>query len=239
MNGVLVGSDIELVGTLIPPDETPSELLWQEWVTELNALPPKGVRHDMGDGFWAHSDGLAAEYGFEPTNSFDEFMHRLDDGAARLEDIVGDLYAPETMDVSAIINSDWAEPLLEIGCAPDMTIWDRGHGDRPHVRNVPIGVLKGNTRELGGHVHIALPPNVRRSRDLTCLFIRELNDEVFPIANPSGIPHGWYRQPMVFRVKEYGIEYRSLGADALFGDDRHDILATVFDVTNTWWRVYG
>jgi hypothetical protein len=203
----------------------------------LSAIPDKGNRLDMGDGYWTHRDGVCAEYGFEPTTSLDQFMTSIDEGLSRCEQaLCHTLYPVSQFDVSAIIDEPWAEDMLEMGCAPDYLATPDLTMMR---RNVPSRVRREPTREGSGHIHISLPPPYVGNQELLCQFIRELDDVVYPLAaSDQGITaRSWYRRRYVFRPTSYGVEYRTLGAGALFAPNAEMFLGLVFDMVHRVWEV--
>lgn len=234
-NARKVGSDIELFGT---PMDAPHDLMWwSNWMQTLSAIPDKGTRLDLGDGYWTHRDGLSAEYGFEPTTSLDQFMMRLSTGKRLVESTLGhELYAVTSLDVSAIIHEPWAESLLDMGCSPDYLATDSLQMVR---RSVPSRVRREPRRECGGHIHISLPDPFIQDRALQCQFVRELDSVVHPLAAADmGITaRSWYRRRNVFRPTAYGIEYRTLGAGALFAPNAELFLGLVFDMVHSVWEV--
>jgi len=236
VNERLVGSDMELMPAFVMYNAI-SDDSWQAWSELLGNLPPKGERLDLHDGYWAHRDGLAAEYGFAPTPSLDEFMHRIREGKARTQTAVGyDLHAMDSFDVTSLVGQRWATRLLDIGCMPDFTVLPNGTTVR---RSVPPSVRSATVRECGGHIHISLPPPFLDSPELTAQFITELDDVVYPMVM-DGVNVGqgsWYRRRRVFRPTPYGVEYRSLGASALLATNAESYLSLVFDMVASVWEV--
>ena len=231
-NARKVGSDVELFGSLMPP----STMWWAQWMDTLSAIPDKGERADLGDGYWTHRDGLSAEYGFEPTTSLDQFMHKLEQGKARVENTLGHpLYAVTSLDVTSLMAEPWAEKLLDMGCQPDYLATDSLDMMK---RNVPTRVRREPRRECGGHIHISLPEPYIQDEGLMCQFIRELDGVVYPLAaSDQGITgRSWYRRRYVFRPTPYGVEYRTLGAGALFAPNAEMFLGLVFDMVHSVWE---
>ena len=237
-NARLVGSDVELMDGMVTGGYV-SDIAagWKTWSGILEGLPPKGERLDLGDGYWAHRDGLSAEYGFEPTTSLDQFMGRLQYGKLKVEESLGyPLVAVDSFDVSPIVGLPWAADYLDIGCQPDFYATPQ-RGIRR--RSVPPDVRNGNTRECGGHIHISLPPPFLEARDMMNQFVIELDAVVYPLAIGAIEPSAtsWYRKRRVFRPTPYGIEYRSLGAAALLADDAEVYLSLLFDMVASAWEV--
>jgi hypothetical protein len=233
-NARKVGSDIELFGS---PATIPSVEWWSNWIGTLGGIPDKGARLDLGNGYWTHRDGVSAEYGFEPTTSLDQFMTSIHDGKRLVEQVLEhELHPVLDFNVSAIIEEPWAEQVLEMGCQPDFVATERLRMIR---RNVPPDVRRQAVRECGGHIHISLPPPYVNNAELCCQFIRELDSVVYPLAatERSMGTGSWYRRRYIFRPTPYGVEYRTLGADALFAPNAEMFLGLVFDMATSVWEV--
>ena len=233
-NARKVGSDIELFGTRAAAFDP---MWWAQWMKTLSAIPSKGERLDLGDGYWTHRDGVSAEYGFEPTTNLDQFMDSLHTGKELVEDALAHpLYPVTILDVTAIIDEPWAEDMLNMGCQPDYLATDSLHMIQ---RSVPSRVRREPRRECGGHIHISLPDPYIHDVELQCQFVRELDSVVYPLAaGDMGITaRSWYRRRNVFRPTPYGIEYRTLGAGALFAPNAEMFLGLVFDMVHSVWEV--
>ena len=111
------------------------------------------------------------------------------------------------------------------GCSPDMR-------DGEYRRHVPRSVKRRALREAGAHFHFQLRPDIRDTiyfhnevengrrikewresgtyvRDM----VREISNELALFhqwEHPNEMP--WYRVPGTYRLKPYGLEYRSIGA---------------------------
>ena len=231
----LVGSDIELVGSNVYPHFTKDA--WDAWLTGLDVLPEKGIRADLEDGYWAHKDGLSAEYGFEPATELDQFMTHIEEGKRRLERVVGTtLMALDVFDISPLVRLPDYAAVINMGCQPDWLALPDGRMRKrtvtPRIRQLPV-------RESGGHIHVSLPPPFLDSPVLMTQFVGELDDSVFPLL-PMDLQSReptWYRRRRVFRPTTYGIEYRTLGAEALFGPVTELIMTQVFNLADRAWEV--
>jgi len=97
---------------------------------------------------------------------------------------------------------------LDIGCDPDFDGYAR---DTTIPRRLNIGTL-GNTRMAGGHIHIGYSTH----EDIPHFAVAQLMDLVVLAAgsNFDRLRVGTY-PPGIFRVKPYGIEYRSMGSKDL------------------------
>jgi hypothetical protein len=234
-NACLVGTDIEMIG--VHAMHYQSQGMWHQWLQNLSGIPDKGERLEIGSGFWCHRDGLSAEFGFAPTTSLDEFMTNLGRGKSMVQQLLSrELYPVDSFDVSTLIDEIWAEPYLDMGCAPDYMATPSLKIAR---RSVPSRVRSMPIRECSGHIHMSLPEYITESEELTAQFIRELDEVVYPMAvvNHDSTQPTWYRRRYVFRPTPYGVEYRSIGAGALYSDRAEDFLSLIFSMTKSVWEV--
>lgn len=234
-NARKIGTDVELFGHYV--HEGLSAAWFADWMNVLTTIPSKGNRLNLGNGIWTHRDGLSAEYGFEPTTNVDQFMSMLDHGKRAVEDALShELYPTTVFSVESIINEPWAEDMLNMGCSPDFLATDTLQMQR---RSVPVFVRRQPQRECGGHIHVSLPEPYLTNRELCCQFVRELDEVVRPLATSdmAVTSRSWYRRRYVFRPTAYGIEYRTLGAGALFAPNAETFLSLVFDMSRRVWEL--
>ena len=234
-NKMLVGSDVELLG--ISPYDYGALDCWEYWCNQLSVLPPKGERLNMGDEFWAHRDGISAEYGFAPTTSLDQFMTSLEEGKRRVSVRLGTpMYHVDKFHVGALMGDPAYKDYLEMGCQPDWVVAANG---MVHKRIVPPDVARLPVRECSGHIHISLPEPYLTTPELRHHFVRELDGVVYPLTRSIGDVERptWYRKRCVFRPTSYGIEYRSIGAGALLGDGGEAIMGLVFSMVRSVWEM--
>jgi hypothetical protein len=140
------------------------------------------------------------------------------------------------IDVSSILDEPWACDFLDIGCMPDYVA---GADMRMHRRTATDEVKARPVRELGGHIHISLPPPFINEEALAVQFVRELDAIIYPLAMGVAQPNqqSWYRKRRLFRPTPYGIEYRSLGSEELLSDNAEQFLSLVFDISASVWEV--
>ena len=233
----LIGADIELMGSDVIYYGGQGN--WRQWVEDLNRLPPKGERLDLGDGYWAHRDGISAEFGFTPTCDLRTYLDRVNEGKERVSAYMDtSLTATDTVDVSVPRQciTD-IEDYLHMGCEPDYVVSTGGGVNR---RSVSPRVAALDIRECSGHIHISLPPPFLESEELLSGFVSELDGVVYPLAfnAEQAMNATWYRKRRVYRPTPYGVEYRSLGAGTMYGVHSDMIIGLVFDIVNNVWRGY-
>jgi len=233
----LVGCDVELLG--LADYELGSERRWLGYLSKLAGAPDKGSRMEFGDGYWAHRDGVALEFGFEPTTQLGIFMHRLERGRSLAShNVVGtlDLNAYDNFSIEPIADRPWAQKYLDMGCAPDYLVRP---DNRVIKRNVPPGIKAQPVRECSGHVHMSLPDYIIESEELKAQFIAEIDSVVYPLLAPLTHPdlRQWYRRRRVFRPTPYGVEYRTIGAGQLFADSAETVMSMIFSMVQSVWEV--
>jgi len=132
------------------------------------------------------------------------------------------------------------------GCSPDLQDGE--------VRSVPVQVKRRLMREAGMHLHLQLPERMLvgvyktedrfgntmlMERGTTLLsVVKELAAELELFHrwdHPNEVP--WYRSPGCYRIKEYGIEYRSVGAGVLNDmTELSHLITRTFGFLNSLWR---
>lgn len=237
MNQLLIGSDIELMPRSIQVGQESVDW-WQKWLMQASGLPPKGNRLDLGNGYWLHLDGLSVEYGFEPASDPYTFLDRIEEGRTKVAEVVGeDMIAVDWFNIATPRAAlPHLADFLEMGCSPDYQV--NGGDGQYEVRGIPEATRNENIRECGGHIHISLPNEYIRDRSLSGVFVRHLDDMVYPMFNMNlGDYRSWYRQRCLFRPTPYGVEYRSLGAESLFTTEVTErYVHQVFEIVESIWR---
>lgn len=157
-------------------------------------------------------DGMALEFNIDPASSPEEFITNIDSVMAQLRSMVPDyeLAADPVAKFGKEYMATQPEEALELGCDPDYNAYEEG---APNPR--PDGDV--DFRTMGGHVHIgwtegmdiADPGHVE-----ACMMLaRELDyylgiPSLFWDSNDER--RAMYGKPGAYRVKPYGVEYRSL-----------------------------
>lgn len=133
-----------------------------------------------------------------------------------------------------------------LGCAKDMVDGE--------VRNLPLSVKTRSIKESGFHIHITLPESVQATFYTDRLptgddmlmemdtyvkdFVKGLQEETAMFHTPDHPHHKlWYRAPGTYRIKPYGVEYRSIGAGIYQDLERTATwLSMVEEYTKDFWR---
>lgn len=195
----------------------------------LSEYGTKTVPYRYADGQF-HPDGLAME--FAPVNPPAEVGHFLL-SFANLRDI-----AVQMARVRSLVGVDW----IDISTIPSFTkrnaplLWELSHTlgcsedyDPDGLRVVPPFIKESPIKEVGFHLHIDLHEKFRpKSEDdaasmLPC--VKDFHAQIeflLPPWEAGRMP--WYRAPMVYRPKPYGMEYRSFGASIVEHPSRFETL---------------
>jgi hypothetical protein len=241
MSRVLIGTDVEY---------------WKDDSTSLAdyelALRSIGSKTTPSVGPYGpyHSDQVWAERASRPCASLPELLEDLEWGKIHLETEMG-----MTLQGVNWIDQEFDEfeyPFLyeqarQFGCSPDM------HAGR--YRTVPSVIKERPLREAGAHIHFNLPREYTESLyDTRCprtgrVVLMEKEDKyrrlVHRIVEALAPFHTWehpgvqpwFRKPGVYRLKPYGIEYRSIGAGILSNPDMLvSVYGTAFDLLTDIWE---
>ena len=250
-NVPLIGSDIELAPREwmggIPSDLTAYEAALQSIGDKMY---PTVCEHGV-----YHPDNLFTEIATFPHQDTASFLSNYTLLRTHVENVLEtELYGYDYVEIPDGLLSKVSYPWLyraarTFGCSPDL----QGGVER----RVPLAVKRRALREAGVHIHFQLPPRlmcgVYETQDNygnTILMDRSqyILGVVNDFANATSHLHKWdheselpwYRAPATYRIKPYGVEYRSLGG-ALLNDDTR--MANVFDLAFTFledvWKEYG
>jgi len=237
----LIGSDVEY---------------WKTDSTDLDtyelALSSIGTKSQPSIGPYGpyHSDQVWAERATRPHASLSDLLEDLEWGKIHLETVMG--MPLRGVDYIEQHFSEETHPFLhqqsrEFGCAPDLWMG--------RYRSVPPVIKARALREAGAHIHFSLPREYTDTLyDTRCprtgehvvmergnaikRVAQRIGDALAPFhvwEHPTERP--WYRKPGVYRLKPYGIEYRSLGAGILSDADLLvSVYGTAFDILNDIWK---
>jgi hypothetical protein len=165
---------------------------------------------DLGDGIFIQEDNVAVEYNIPPCNSADELVHCINLGLTKVQkelDVYG--YKIAIM-ASGVFDPEYIYTThgLTMGCEPDYSVYTGKHND----------LINSNTclRSCGGHIHIGYDSKslTTRQRKISIANIVRAMDLFLCV--PSMLLDSdtrrreLYGKPGSFRVKNYGLEYRSL-----------------------------
>ncbi len=163
---------------------------------------------DLPKGFTLQQDNVALEFGIPPAASRDEFVAYINAvKKAGRSYLKGLSFSHESCAIFPESEMQTAEAHI-FGCEPDFNAWT--HKENPSPKP-PHQFM----RSAGGHVHVetSLPPEqVVRNLDMFLGIPSVLMDK-------GGAPRRQlYGKPGAYRVKPYGVEYRTLSNFWIFND---------------------
>jgi hypothetical protein len=170
-------------------------------------------------------DGMAAEFNIAPADTFQEFNRNIcyvmDSLKNFLPEGYGFLQTP-TVVFSDEVFSQTPDTAKELGCQPDMNAWT---GD---VNPPPEFLEQPTMRCAGGHLHFSWPRDTQDLNDvdhvLDCRdFVKQLDWYLGPwsVRMDKDINRRQlYGKAGAFRVKPYGVEYRTLSNFWIFNENR-------------------
>jgi len=224
------------------------------WETTLMRFGEKLAPTIMDEG-QAHPDGMFLEFAVAPAHSAADMLLKVETMRHRLEAITGyTLHGYDFVRMPEALTEDSHPFLYEMattmGCSPDMTAGE--------YRSIPHWIRFNPYKEAGMHFHLDLPQRVldtfseevdwrtgvtqmTESDRYAEGFVHELSraTRLFHVG-PQGEYTPWYRTPGTYRLKPYGIEYRSIGSAVLNDPERLAMLCdTVYRFTRDYWRTHA
>ena len=199
-----------------------------------------------------HNDTVFTEGATEIAHSTDDLLTKMHKLHTHLEAVTGmTLKGYDHIILPQFNERDFpflSAQAMNMGCAPDTR-----YGE---IRTVPQRVRKQILRESGLHLHFDLPQSKTQHFttgyspsgipvliDPTGFVSSAMRDfaeatKVYHTPELNGFMQ-WYRLPGTYRVKPYGVEYRSIGANIFNDTDRlAGLLSTVSLFVNDLWRVF-
>lgn len=157
-------------------------------------------------------DGMALEFNIDPTDTEDGFVTNIRTVIRQLQGMVPDyeLAADPVAQFTRAYLKTQPEDALELGCDPDFDAWEGGAANPRPDGNVSF-------RTGGGHVHVGWTKDMDIEdpghREAAMMLAKELDVYL-------GLPslfwdredkrRSMYGKAGAYRVKHYGMEYRSL-----------------------------
>lgn len=164
-------------------------------------------------------DGMALEFNIDPADTEDEFILNLDTVMATLRAMVPDvtLHADPVAHFTREYMEQQHPKAVELGCDPDYNAWTRARNP------IPDGTRLFRTG--AGHVHCGWIPvdvQVPDNHEEVCQMLVRQQD--FYLGLPSLLydtdsqRRELYGKAGAYRVKKYGVEYRTLSNRWLTSD---------------------
>lgn len=151
------------------------------------------------------NDNVMAEFNIIPAKTSDEFVANINHVLSYFEHVCSSNNIKYVITPSASFSRQlmdaYKERFMEFGCEPDECIY----GEEPQV------TLNSNIRMAGGHVHLGYDtekyPNIERRIVETLDYLLSIP---FVILDNDNLRRKFYGKAGRFRLKNYGLEYRSL-----------------------------
>jgi len=162
-------------------------------------------------------DGLALEFNIDPASSYQEFQDNLDCVFNTLREMVPDydFLQLSTVDLFPDYKATLPEESLVIGCDPDFNAYTE-ELNSPPSGDMPI-------RSAGGHVHIggifseSMTGKQRYERSVRLTRLMDKHVGVYSLLwDEDDRRRSIYGKAGACRLKDYGVEYRSLSNKWLF-----------------------
>lgn len=159
----------------------------------------------LPEGHMIQTDNVMVEYCLPATNKAEELYRSYRDCVLYTNSIVPANYEVELKQSGRVNESQLLDPRTKVfGCDPDFDVWKGG------TQNEMCDTKDTNLRTCGGHVHIGYnDPDMNTSMNI----IKAL--DIFlgipsVILDPDRDRKKMYGKAGAYRLKSYGVEYRSL-----------------------------
>jgi len=152
------------------------------------------------EGFAVQEDNVSVEFNIAPCHDHTQFIEAIQYVIGNLKGMLPDY---EFSQASAVLfdESELQHPqAMEFGCEPDFNAWTKAINPRPCAADATL-------RSAGGHVHVGTtedPYEVIKAMDLF-LGVPSTKLDIH-----GGMRRALYGGAGACRVKEYGVEYRTL-----------------------------
>lgn len=175
-------------------------------------------------------DGMALEFNINPASSEDEFLININTVFHTLRGMVPE-HEIATVPVAHFDEEYFRsqpEEALELGCDPDYDGWTRAVNEKPSTDKA--------MRTASGHVHIGWGEKLEGHFEMAADIAKQCD---FYLGLPSLVYDSnterreLYGNPGAFRVKPYGMEYRTL-SNAWLTDER--LIKWVFRASQKAWN---
>lgn len=163
----------------------------------------KAQPKDYGDGIMLQEDNVTVEYNIPPCRTIEEWNMYHNTALKKIRAVGKKNGLKLAVQGSAYFTEEALdhEELLIAGCEPDMSVYTL-------EEKYPPGLDK-NYRGAGGHIHIALPDQDKQKIINTIRMMDLLVGVPLAKADPDPIRRTMYGQAGSFRLKPYGVEYRT------------------------------
>lgn len=165
-----------------------------------------------GGGFFILEDNVAAEYNVPPASNPDDFANNIVKGLSICEQYAKANHRGISLKASASFDPKELDrpEALEFGCEPDFDAWARCINDKPSAADSTF-------RTAGGHVHVGGVTDINPTNLIRCMDLFLGVPSV--VLDPDKERRKLYGKAGAFRLKEYGVEYRTLSNFWIFSSE--------------------
>lgn len=166
----------------------------------------------IGEGCAVQEDNVAVEFNTPPCATADDFVKAINFNLDYLRSVAKGMQLDLCIKPSGTFTDDQLEhpAAKEFGCDPDFNAWNGGRQNpRPSAENK-------NLRSCGGHIHIETKEDPIKIVQAMDLFVGCAMVEFDTDTQRRSL----YGKPGAFRVKPYGVEYRTASNAWITSDDR-------------------
>lgn len=166
----------------------------------------------IGEGCAVQEDNVAVEFNTPPCASADDFVRSINFNLNFLRQRASELNLQLCIKPSGVFDDEQlaSEAAQVFGCEPDFNAWNGGRQNpRPSAPNK-------NLRSCGGHIHIETSEDPIKMVQAMDLFVGCAMVEFDTDTERRQL----YGKPGAFRIKPYGVEYRTASNAWITSDDR-------------------
>ena len=184
-------------------------------VSAAGIIPGSKNKPHVVKGGSIHPDGMAAEFGIDPSKTFSEFNRNIETAIMGLMECL-----PQGYSLSMVPHITFSEEAFnnapddakELGCNPDFDTWTGGVNPPPSDPDNPY------RRTASGHLHVGFPRGPYELSDtqhiLNCCDLVQQFDWYLGAwsirIDSDPVRRRLYGQAGAYRPKTYGVEYRVL-----------------------------
>lgn len=169
----------------------------------------------IGDGFAVQEDNVAVEFNIPPASSPEEYSRAIESVIKFLNENIQQMHGLSLSKLSAASFPDAQlqdHRALVFGCDPDYNAWTGKRNPKPKAKDA-------NLRSCGGHIHVGYKFESKEDA-LKLIRIMDLTHGVPSVLMDA---NGDKRRELygargAYRLKPYGVEYRTLSNFWIFND---------------------
>lgn len=168
----------------------------------------------IGDGYAVQEDNVAIEFNIPPADTNASFINNINAAMAFLRQEVAKQGLAFGAESAALFpKHQLIHPAaLVFGCDPDFNAWTRKANPKPKAADPTL-------RSAGGHIHIGDIGDLSSDDMVMVIKLMDLHAGVPSVLMDNGqMRKELYGKRGAFRVKPYGVEYRTLSNFWVFED---------------------